>query len=241
MNKLLWDKDKTIKLIHLYGENRLLWDPTEKDYKNRNKKKEAVSNIAAALKISVEEYNKKVNSLLTQYRRERLLLHSKIEKGIQKVKTPWFAYKYFNFLNIKNSPNYVRSNIAPATPFMFNEAHITTDSDDNANNTQLDIETSLSKVDCITINDIEENILNDSQKDKFQILSTSQSRDELKLFGEMVEQRLRNFKDRRKLITIKHQIEILLYNAELEMCDAHPKSTSSVSSYTFREKYENNS
>lgn len=48
----------------------------------------------------------------------------------------------------------------------------------------------------------------------------NRTRDDIEIFTEMIAQKLRSFKDKRKVCILKHQIETLLYNAELAEFDS---------------------
>lgn len=91
-----WDKLKIIKFIKLYEENTLLWDTNDINYRHKIKKAEAIQKIAKILDSNYEEIMKKLNTLLTQYRREKTILN---KSHVDRMKVPWFAYEHFQFLD----------------------------------------------------------------------------------------------------------------------------------------------
>uniref|UniRef100_A0A6P7FSD5 Uncharacterized protein LOC114332168 n=1 Tax=Diabrotica virgifera virgifera TaxID=50390 RepID=A0A6P7FSD5_DIAVI len=65
-----WSKELTTRLIELFREQRVLWDPTFMDFKNRNKKHDAWTEIAAEVKTDTSEVEKKMRMLIGQFQRE---------------------------------------------------------------------------------------------------------------------------------------------------------------------------
>jgi hypothetical protein len=105
-----WSKEKIINLIELYENASCLWDTKSSDYKNKIKRTDAFIDMANKLNFKEHEVRKKIESLLTQYRREKKALVLKSGMSRDDVKTPWYAYKYFHFLTNKNTPRITRSN-----------------------------------------------------------------------------------------------------------------------------------
>ncbi|KAG8246555.1 hypothetical protein J6590_082327 [Homalodisca vitripennis] len=71
MSKDFWNQDNIVMLIQLYESNKLLWDISDKEYKNKFKRKDAYAAIATELGVNAEEVKKKIDSILAQYRREK--------------------------------------------------------------------------------------------------------------------------------------------------------------------------
>lgn len=65
-----WTKELTNHLIELFREYRVLWDPTFMDFKNRNKKHDAWTELGAELKTNASEVEKKMRMLIGQFQRE---------------------------------------------------------------------------------------------------------------------------------------------------------------------------
>jgi len=64
-------KEKIINLIELYENASCLWDTKSSDYKNKIKRTDAFIDIANKLNVEEQEVRKKIESLLTQYHREK--------------------------------------------------------------------------------------------------------------------------------------------------------------------------
>ena len=56
----MWSTDKTLELIELFHSSPVLWDVTSVDYKNKMKKVDAVTEIAAKFSVSVSDTEKKI-------------------------------------------------------------------------------------------------------------------------------------------------------------------------------------
>lgn len=101
-----WDKENVCLLIDLYREKPVLWDPTNPDYKNRNRKHDAWGAIAATMDMSRDEVEGKMRKLIGQFNRESK--KGKSGSGADEVNRKWFAYKLLLFLKDKNLPNHSR-------------------------------------------------------------------------------------------------------------------------------------
>lgn len=72
-----WSKDMTLKFIELYENNNIIWDPRNKNHFNKLLKNDAWNKIAIDLsthssyEISADECRKKMQTLLSSFRRER--------------------------------------------------------------------------------------------------------------------------------------------------------------------------
>nr|XP_023028610.1 uncharacterized protein LOC111516713 [Leptinotarsa decemlineata] len=101
-----WNTENTYKLIELYREHPLLWDPKNKDYKNRYKKADALKEISLELNIkSVADVEKKIRNINSQYKRERRNYKKMKKSGAGKHFTSkWFGYELLSFLQDKNKP-----------------------------------------------------------------------------------------------------------------------------------------
>ncbi len=54
-----WSKEKTLELIQFYKERPVLWDCTLADYKNKNKRHDALTEIAIHFQVEKVEIEKK--------------------------------------------------------------------------------------------------------------------------------------------------------------------------------------
>jgi hypothetical protein len=66
-----WSKEQMLNLIEQYELRECLWNVISKDYKNQNKKKDTWQEISFNIGVDVDIVEKKMKSLLAQYRRER--------------------------------------------------------------------------------------------------------------------------------------------------------------------------
>jgi hypothetical protein len=66
-----WSNAVSLRLIDLYRGKELLWNPTHDDYKSKLKKLDAWNEISQSLSCEQIEVRKKIESLLTSFRRER--------------------------------------------------------------------------------------------------------------------------------------------------------------------------
>lgn len=95
-----WSLDLMKKLIEAYRDEPILWDMNLKKYRNVNHfvRGQAWDRLAARMKISRTECERKMNSLLAQYRRERIRM-ARARAGVAREKSrQWFGYKWFDFL-----------------------------------------------------------------------------------------------------------------------------------------------
>lgn len=96
-----WNQDQVIQLIELYRERPVLWDPTNPEFKNKNLKNNAWSEIAFAIKLAQSEVKLKIRYVIGQFQRE--FKKQKSGSGAEK-KVKWFAFDYLLFLKDKNVP-----------------------------------------------------------------------------------------------------------------------------------------
>lgn len=100
-----WSKELTTHLIELFREYRVLWDPTFMDFKNRNKKHDAWTELGAELKTNASEVEKKMRMLIGQFQRE--LKKGRSGDGADApYKTKWIFFKMLLFLKDKNEPRH---------------------------------------------------------------------------------------------------------------------------------------
>ncbi|KAG8324758.1 hypothetical protein J6590_084652, partial [Homalodisca vitripennis] len=86
-----------------HESNKLLWDISDKEYKNKFKRKDAYAAIATELGVNAEEVKKKIDSILAQYRREKKTNILKSGMGTSEKKKPWWGFPYLQFLSGNNS------------------------------------------------------------------------------------------------------------------------------------------
>jgi hypothetical protein len=97
-----WSNTVSLRLIDLYREKELLWNPTHADYKSKFKRLDAWNEISQLLGCDQTEVRKKVKSLLTSFRRERQKEETKTGCGADEAyKSSWFAFISMRFLKGK--------------------------------------------------------------------------------------------------------------------------------------------
>ncbi|XP_037292813.1 uncharacterized protein LOC115444139 [Manduca sexta] len=101
-----WSQEKCLLMIEAYRNFRCLWDPTYENYKNTTFKQDAWREIAKQLECNVEEVQKKMDSLLASYRRERKkTMSTKSGSGADCIyNSKWFAFTSMHFLMDKYKP-----------------------------------------------------------------------------------------------------------------------------------------
>lgn len=100
-----WPRDLVLRLIDLYHANPTLWDPTNPNYKDRNKKNDAWKAISTEISVDRVDVVKKIETLVGQFRREVKKMKTKSGAGSDEVyKGNWFAFNSLNFLLDKMKP-----------------------------------------------------------------------------------------------------------------------------------------
>lgn len=103
--KKLWTTEETSLLIEAYRKHKNLWDPETVDYKNRIKKLNSYKEIAGVFGTSVEEIDRKLKNIISQYQRERRNFKKMKKAGAeQQFRARWFGYNSMAFLHDKNQP-----------------------------------------------------------------------------------------------------------------------------------------
>lgn len=95
-----WNEVMTRKMVNLFREEPSLWDSRIRKYRNTNRltRNDAWVRIANALGIDRDECERKMNSLLAQYRRERIKMKRAKEGEIFEHHKLWPGYLWFDFL-----------------------------------------------------------------------------------------------------------------------------------------------
>lgn len=96
-----WPPEKVMKLIELYRERPLLWDPHHPEFKNCELKNQVWLDIAETL--NTRDVEKKMNILIVQFRRELKKMHDRALNSDSKEprKCKWFAFDALSFLKEK--------------------------------------------------------------------------------------------------------------------------------------------
>ncbi|GJQ82307.1 hypothetical protein Trydic_g383 [Trypoxylus dichotomus] len=103
----MWTEENVERLITLYRQHPSLWDPRNKDFKNRMRKDEALKEIGRTMSLEVVEVERKINVLNTQFRRT----HKKVQRlkasGLPTDEIEanlWYGYKNLLFLENRYYP-----------------------------------------------------------------------------------------------------------------------------------------
>lgn len=96
-----WNQEQVINLIDLYRERPVLWDPTNADFKDRNLKNYAWTEIGQALRMTKVEVKNKMTKVIGQFQRE--CKKQKSGSGTN-AKVKWFGYEHLLFLRDKTVP-----------------------------------------------------------------------------------------------------------------------------------------
>lgn len=93
-----WTNDDALELIEQYRSHTELWNRADPKYKDKLCRFRAWSEIAEHFGCSKAEVERKMNVLLTQYRREKHKMLMKLYEGIQPGPSKWYAFKRFDFM-----------------------------------------------------------------------------------------------------------------------------------------------
>lgn len=64
MTEFNWDDSAVLLLIEKYQENEPLWNPRHMDFKNRNKRNDAIRDIASVFNIASSEIERKTEEFI---------------------------------------------------------------------------------------------------------------------------------------------------------------------------------
>lgn len=65
-----WSHEKVQQLIDLYRDHSVLWDCKMKAYKDKNKRHDALIEIATSFNVHKDEIERKIKNLLSHFARE---------------------------------------------------------------------------------------------------------------------------------------------------------------------------
>ncbi|KAF5298305.1 hypothetical protein FQA39_LY11789 [Lamprigera yunnana] len=105
--KMEWNDIKVLRLIELYREREVLWNCKLKQYKNKNKRHDALLETAVSFEASKEEVDKKSRYLLSHFAREVKKENDTNKSGSgndERYKSKWLAFKNLLFLRDRNKP-----------------------------------------------------------------------------------------------------------------------------------------
>nr|XP_024217498.1 uncharacterized protein LOC112210977 [Halyomorpha halys] len=208
MTKERWTPEDKVRLIDLYKDHSLLWDPTDVDHKNNHKRRDAFNNIARELGVeSVDLVKKKMDSFLIQYRREMRSTLAAAGPGFkEKKKSSWWGVPYFEFLrDIVQSiiEREIRSAKEPVTGESLS-------SDSSRSSSPLGFEPFLDGEEVYQI-----------MKECYEEIKQAKERDQHTIYSENLANRLRKIKDGKRLCVLKNKIDNLIFDAEMEELNEH--------------------
>ncbi|KAF9417938.1 hypothetical protein HW555_005083 [Spodoptera exigua] len=173
------------------------------DFKNRNKRNDAVRDIASVFNIASSEIERKLKNLSSHYFREKRKYEESKRSGSGRddVQLPkWFAYKALSFLNDKNAPVPTLNSLTPSS------------SQDNITSQTTLLSTRTSR---------KRNIEREPEVDEAlqllrEITSNARQRDDAAIFADYISSKLRKM-DHYTMCTVQHQIQNIVYEAEMRM------------------------
>lgn len=93
-----WSNEDSLQLIEQYRLHTELWDRSDPKYKDKMCRFRGWSEIADSFGCTKAEVERKMNVLLTQYRREKHKMLMKRFEGMPPGTSKWYAFKNFAFL-----------------------------------------------------------------------------------------------------------------------------------------------
>lgn len=222
-----WNKEMTFRLIELYREKRILWDPMHAEYKNRSKKHSAWIELSKEMKIQTNEAEKKMRILVGQFQRE--IKKGKYEgDGIDaSYKSKWIFFKPFLFLKDKTHiKEKIHNSIEENNSLKKSFKQISIESQDSNSNISLLIENDnysnlqmrgQTKSNSSGIKKKADTISEESHSVcPNELPNEIRTRDEFDVFGEIVAYSLRKLKNKTIQSHVKFDVYNILYRAEIE-------------------------
>lgn len=245
MDKQLWSIEKTISLIQAYEMHPLLWNPRDKLYKNKYKRNDAITEIASLVECSVLEVKKKLESVLSQYRREKKNV-TKSGMATSDRKKPWWGLKYLRFLDVKYTPNHTISSGAISestevdnTEIEISQPDVTGDRVDSEpiNNPPASSHSRAFKrpPNKRTRQDIQDKAY-DIMTECYNKINTEDDRDEFSIYGEAVAARIRKIGNPVAVCILKNKIDNAIFETELveyQKQESHSNSVRSSSGMSY--------
>ncbi|XP_050345627.1 uncharacterized protein LOC126770310 [Nymphalis io] len=233
---ITWTNELTETLIDLYRKQTLLWDSSDVDYKNKNKKKDAWKTISDIMGLHELEIQRKIKNLTAQFFREKKKLKEDNKFGSSTSDTPrWFAYQRLLFLTDRNEP---RLSVEKG----LNEIHDSgiersTGEESSQNQTPLPNEVIANDIPdpqpgYLSVSDVRKNIKGSKRKvsncdllqqegsyDILKELKTKKSRNRFTIFGEHVAAKIEALKSSYAQNVVEHLISNILFEASIGKYD----------------------
>lgn len=103
-----WGNDRCLRLVAAYERRPELWQSTDDNYRNKNRRQEAWKELADEVESTIDIVKAKMSSLLSSYRREKAKEKmpfstpqtvTKPDRQERTYKSRWFAYSALKFLH----------------------------------------------------------------------------------------------------------------------------------------------
>ncbi|KAG8250284.1 hypothetical protein J6590_104869 [Homalodisca vitripennis] len=225
MSKDFWNQDNIVMLIQLYESNKLLWDISDKEYKNKFKRKDAYAAIATELGVNAEEVKKKIDSILARYRREKKT--NILKSGMGTIDMDSSDIDDNDIDNVCRETASSISSSSVKTPSRYSTPG-----------------TSRSGLESLSASGrakrLKKNQVNEAYDIMKSCLSDLQSqqptlRDDYAVYGENVANRLRKIKNPLSLCKLQNAIDNLIFQAEMKELEEMQKENE-VTAYTTQER-----
>lgn len=109
-SNMKWSLDKTLELVELFRLNPISWNCKLSDYKNRDKRHDALNEIANSINVEKYEVGRKIKNLSSYFAREsktvrgEQFVNTKSGSGASVYEGKWFAFKSMEFILDRNKP-----------------------------------------------------------------------------------------------------------------------------------------
>ncbi|XP_028177347.1 uncharacterized protein LOC114365084 isoform X2 [Ostrinia furnacalis] len=110
-----WNKETILSFIGFIRERPAIWNTQSRDHKIKNKRHDALAEVAMLMGISIKEVNVKWTILRNQFSREKRKMMGSSADSVYKTK--WYAYKEMEDLMSCNTPIvYINNSERTTTP-----------------------------------------------------------------------------------------------------------------------------
>ncbi|XP_076257093.1 uncharacterized protein LOC143194295 [Rhynchophorus ferrugineus] len=235
--KKVWSNDKLFLLIDLYRERPRLWNPKHSEYKLKTKRNDDWAEIAKILDDNVTDIKKKMESLLTSFRRERQRCEDSNRSGSgtgEIYKSKWFAFAKMMFLRDKFTPHVTDDTMDSSTEEMMikTEVNSNTETLKTAPPDVTKPSTSKTFKSRKRAKLVKQNLATQRSNEAYNILQETLKRrdqkDNSSTFGEYVANKHRCYSSYTKSI-VEHLITNILFEADMGM---YEKSGSNCQHFT---------
>lgn len=117
-----WSKKRTLSFLDAIKDRPSLWDATDPDYKDRQKKADDWRSLSKQFTLPISDLKRKLNALKSQYSREKAKGEKsrKSGSGTKTIyKSNWWGIKEMGFLYENNEPVDTADNIGSEDVSLF--------------------------------------------------------------------------------------------------------------------------